>query len=327
MDTKEQKYLNWLAKKMTNQASKQELEALEAWEQQNVSNKKFSEDIVHVWKQTGDYANDIPVDIDGAWNRFEGALEATSTTQKTVVRSLPWIKMVAAAVVVAVLTVGWQAFFQQTTPEIIHLATKGQQQTINLPDGSTVVLNENSTITYEKNFEPRVLELSGEAFFDVTKQAGQSFEIQTATTQTTVLGTSFTIRAYEKEPVEVAVVTGKVAVNKIDESNQKVVLLPKEQVVVRENEPLQKTPQASNAMAWKTQRLVFNNTTLKEVVGTLERYFDIEISSNPAIENCHYTGNFQKPVLQDILDAVAFSTDLEVEQKENKYILTGQGCQ
>lgn len=327
MDTKEQKYLNWLAKKLTNQASKEEIEALEAWEEQNAANKMFAEDIVQVWDQTGDYANDIPVDVDRAWERLNGALGEQKTDKKTVVRSLPLVRLIAAAVVVIVLTIGWRAFFQTARPEMVHLATTTEQQTVTLPDGSTIVLNEHSTITYEKNFEPRILQLKGEAFFDVTKQAGQSFEIQTATTKTTVLGTSFSVRAYEKEPVEVAVVTGKVAVNTLDQASDGVILLPNEQIIVRENAPLEKTKQTTNALAWKTQQLIFDNTTLKEVVGTLERYFDVEISSNIAIENCHYTGNFKNPVLQDILDAVAFSTDLKIEQKENKYILIGQGCQ
>ena len=83
-----------------------------------------------------------------------------------------------------------------------------------------------------------------------------------------------------------------------------------------------------NANAWRTGQLLFENTELRDVKEALERYFDIKINaSDEKILNCHHTGVYQKPELEQIIEVLKFSLGIEVEKNENVFTLSGEGCE
>ncbi|WP_052598636.1 FecR family protein [Aureispira sp. CCB-QB1] len=334
MDSNNNKYLTLLSKVLTKSASLEEKEQLEQWANENDAQKAFVEETLEVWNLSKNYAEDLPVDTNRAWDKLEAKLEV-KTPQPTIWRSLAsyWKAAVIAGLVAT--SVFWiasrNAVSVETVLEIVETGEQEQKELI-LPDGSLVLLNENSSLAYAKDFKVRTVDLKGEAFFDVTKKNGQSFEINTSTTKTKVLGTSFNIRAYDQTPVEVAVVTGKVAVESVQEGNKEsVLLLPNETVVYDATvKKMVKTVEpTNNSVAWKTQELVFDNTELGSVIKTLERYFEVKIEGDPKILNCHYTGTFKEPKLGEVFNTIAFTfpTDLEIKKVDEKYILIGQGCE
>ena len=82
-----------------------------------------------------------------------------------------------------------------------------------------------------------------------------------------------------------------------------------------------------NANSWKTGQLTFSNTELRDVKEALERYFDIKINtSDEKILNCHFTGIYHKPELEQILEVLKFSLEIEIEKQQNEFTLTGKGC-
>src|SRR5690606_1488289 len=109
---------------------------------------------------------------------------------------------------------------------------------ITLSDGSQVWLNESSTIRYPEHFEKdkREVLLSGEACFDVGPDKKRPFVVKTSKVTTRVLGTSFNVNAYQKEPqTKVTVETGRVAVSLAgDQKEQREVaqLTPQQELVV-----------------------------------------------------------------------------------------------
>jgi ferric-dicitrate binding protein FerR (iron transport regulator) len=328
------KYITLLSKVLTKGASSEEKEQLEKWANENSDQKAFVKETTEVWNLSKNYAEKLPVDTNSAWDKFETKLES-NTTKPTLMRSL--VSYWKAAIVIGLIATSliWLATQNRTgvtlVLEIVETGAKEQKE-LTLPDGSVVLLNENSRLAYIKDFKVREVNLKGEAFFEVTKQKGQSFEIKTNTTKTRVLGTSFNVRAYDKTPVEVAVVTGKVAVESIEKGTKaSVVLLPNEVVVYDAvaNRMEKNTEATNNSLAWKTQELVFDNMTLGNVIETLERYFEVEIESDPKIRNCHYTGTFKEPQLDEVFNTIAFTfpTDLEIKKVDGKYILIGQGCE
>lgn len=334
MDSNYNKYITLLSKVLTKGASLEEKEELEQWANENSSQKAFVEETTEVWNLSKNYAEQLPVDTNSAWAKFEGKLDSKAS-KPTLLRSLTsyW----KAAVVVGLLATSLIWLATQNLSEgqpVLEIVKTGaeEQKELTLPDGSIVLLNENSSLAYAKDFAVREVNLKGEAFFEVSKRNGQAFEIKTRTTKTSVLGTSFNVRAYDKTPVEVAVVTGKVAVESIEKgAASSVVLLPNEGVVYDAlNKKMQKNKQATkNSLAWKTQELIFDNMALGNVIETLERYFEIEIESDPKILNCHYTGTFKDPKLDEVFNTIAFTfpTDLEIKKVDEKYILIGQGCE
>lgn len=328
------KYITLLSKVLTKSASQKEQEQLEEWANESDLQKSFVEETREVWDLSKNYAEELPVDTNLAWEKFEAKLEP-SISQPTITRNL-FSYWKAAAIIGLLMTTLFWVTTRNTVAETpileIVKTLDGEQKELLLPDGSTVLLNENSTLAYTKEFKVREVTLKGEAFFDVTKKNGQSFEIKTKTTKTRVLGTSFNVRAYDEKIVEVAVVTGKVAVESVEKGIKESVLLQPNETVVY-NSKVKKMAKVveptSNSIAWKTQELVFENMEFERVLETLERYFEVEIESDPKILNCHYTGTFKQPKLDEVFNTIAFTfpTDLEVKKVDNKYILIGQGCE
>jgi ferric-dicitrate binding protein FerR (iron transport regulator) len=207
----------------------------------------------------------------------------------------------------------------------------GEQKEIVLPDGSEITLNENSVVSYAEKFTERNVSLIGEAFFEVERMEDSPFTISSANATTTVLGTSFNVRAYpEEEAVEVTVKEGKVALAVAEKKSAPVVLEAGTAGLVKKAEATVEKIEVDyvNADAWKTMKLEFDDVLMRDVIVTLERYFktDIEVE-NEMIFECTYTSKFTKPDLDEILTVISMTIGAEFEADGNGYRITGAGCQ
>lgn len=332
--TDEKKYLPLIAKFLSGNASESEKAALLQWSEANKGNKQFFEEASLLWSLSEDDENLARVDTQVPWERLKAQLPTSHSGggMGGKVRKLGLWRWVAAASVLPIALASYVLFF--STPRQNHIAATivetavGETKEVQLPDGSVVLLNENSTLQYPSDFERREVKLSGEAFFEVTKQNGKPFSIEAGKSRTTVLGTSFNLRAYpmEKE-IEVTVLTGKVALVNAQDS---LLLLPGEKGrtgydatsgVVKLNSAQQ------NEISWKTQSLAFDNNSFREVFKALERHFHIKIHcEDVALLECHYTGQYKNPNLEEILEVMRFSLDLKFEKQDSVYTVTGKGC-
>ena len=217
---------------------------------------------------------------------------------------------IAAAAVILLGIAFWQ-YPNFSDSEMINRQTIAQEKTtIDLPDGSKVWLNQNSSLQYEKSFDQRIVYLEGEAFFEVAKKNGQSFEIFAGDSKTKVLGTSFNVRAYPNEnKVEIAVETGKVNFSAENDAQENALLTKGEfATYTKSSQEVEKlTFTKLNAAAWKKGALQFDDSKLEEVIESLERYYDIEIKvNNNKIYNCTWnsTDTHEKPVLEDLISTL-----------------------
>lgn len=322
--------INWIAKLLSKNASASEQQALEQW-RKNPSNDEFYTNTEKVWEIL-DQAEDLPkeVNVDKAWATFENKLQARQTTKPKGRTLSLWIQRVAVAAVLTLGVFGYWWTQSNANQEVAHQTAAGEKLEVQLPDGSKVILNENSQLAYNQKFTPRTITLTGEAFFEVTK-SGETFTVNTENSKVTVLGTSFNVRAYTDQPdAEVAVLTGKVAVDLAKSKQKKGILLVAGEKVVLDNnrqELIKLTTNTENAVSWQTQKLNFKNTRLAEVVSSLEHHFGIEIQAANNILNCHFTGKFTAPKLEEVLKTIAFSLDLKVDEKSAIIQLSGQGCE
>lgn len=328
----DEKYLTLIAKYLSDEIREEERELLFAWINHSPEHQAYFEEMQELWEESGEIEEEpFTTDIDRAWHKV--ASRMTETPEKTKVRSLNFRSLFRIAAAVALVIVAGTWWFNQTPEETLAFSTnKGEKLEIVLPDSSRVWLNENTSLTYLASFEPRKIQLTGEAFFDVQHLNGdQTFEIFSGETRTLVLGTAFNVRAYPQErQVEVTVERGKVAVESVNKRETKVILTKGESAVYRKDQKVvdQPTETISNANAWKTQRLEFDNENLGEVISVLERYFDTKIEIGDArILNCPFTGAYEKPELSQILEILAYSIDLQIETKNNKTVLFGEGCE
>ncbi|MCP4439072.1 MAG: DUF4974 domain-containing protein [Aureispira sp.] len=324
------KNINWIAKILSKNASADEQQALDQWRTQAPDNEDLYASSQKIWDLV-EHSENSPkeVNLDQAWAKFENKLQDRMVEPKGSVISI-WTRRL---VVAAVLTIGVFGYWwtQSSGDQPMAYSTQsGETLEVQLPDGSKVILNENSELAYDQKFTPRTIKLTGEAFFDVTK-SGETFTVNTEKTQVTVLGTSFNIRAYTNQAdAEVAVLTGKVAVDlaKADKPTGVVLVAGEKAVLDNNTQQLSKAiSNTNNVVSWQTKKLNFKNTTINDVVNTLERHFDIDIQPTENILKCHFTGRFDEANLDEVLQTIAFSLDLQVDKDSDTIKLSGEGCQ
>ncbi|MDN5217437.1 FecR domain-containing protein [Fulvivirgaceae bacterium BMA12] len=241
------------------------------------------------------------------------------------------ISGVAAAIVLMVGAALWYNDNTLSTPsehsisEVIRKKTgSGQKLTLQLPDGSKVVLNAESEITYAIPFSSnREVKLSGEAFFDVKKDPEHPFTVLTRYTTTKVVGTSFNIRSYTYESeTAISVLTGKVEVS--DHNGHEAALIPAQQGVFDfKHDQLLVTPFSAEAIAgWKDGLLLFNNTPLTEVMDRLEKWYGVqfEITDGTLMEG-KYTGRYNNASLEKILDGVSYASGFDFKIKDKTVLV------
>ncbi|KAA2239849.1 DUF4974 domain-containing protein [Chitinophaga agrisoli] len=243
------------------------------------------------------------------------------------------ITRIAASIAVLISLATWLLFSRHKGEET-HLLTKAapanRTDSLRLPDGTQVVLNRGTTITYPERFaaNERKITLTGEAFFDVAPQQAP-FIIQAGNTITRVLGTSFNIRAYERdERIKIAVVTGKVSVQTTQAAP--VLLVPGQEAIYTKNTHTisKATADPALAIAWKEGKIRFRNTPFPEAVAALSDMYNVKISYRENLKNCQLFADFNRDdKVEDILDFVSRSLNGKLSRdKDGAYWLTGPGC-
>jgi ferric-dicitrate binding protein FerR (iron transport regulator) len=199
---------------------------------------------------------------------------------------------------------------------INQMTAKSEIKNILLPDGSQVILNANSSISYSENFKQnRKLKLTGEAFFKVVKNPKQPFVVETSKFKTKVLGTSFNVKAYPNTINTVSVVTGKVEVSSKENSAYKSILIKNQRLSYNNLEvPQLSIADAKDFNAWTKKILIFQNASLKETALTLENQFNVTILfEKRELEDLRITGKFKEENLNNILNSIALVKQLEIQ--------------
>ncbi len=211
---------------------------------------------------------------------------------------------------------------------------KPARRFINLPDGSSVILNENSQIEIAENFNSdtkREVYLMGEAYFDINHDSERPFIVHTGKLKTTVLGTAFNIKSSAgAKTVTVTVTRGKVKVG--DENQTFNVITPNEQVVFNEeHNNVVKTPvKAESYIKWTNEDIYFDDVSIKDVAKQLQERFGVSIVfSNEQIKTCKFSATFLKSQsLPQILNIIAEFNQIKYQFRDNKVVvLDGSGCE
>jgi transmembrane sensor len=182
---------------------------------------------------------------------------------------------------------------------------RGGQYQLTLPDGSKVWLNAASSIRYPVAFgNERRVELTGEAYFEVAKDARKPFHVVTPTQDVEVLGTHFNVNAYANEPaVKTTLLEGKVKVRQRSKVNgqlkaeSEALLSPGEQAVLsRAHSPftIDHSPDLEQAMAWKNGFILFNKADIKSIMRQVERWYNVDVVYEGEIQQRTFTGGIER---------------------------------
>ena len=178
-----------------------------------------------------------------------------------------------------------------------------------LADGSRVWLNAASSLTYPVTFsaKERKVSITGEAFFEVAKNASKPFKVQFNETVVEVLGTHFNINAYADEPFsKTTLLEGAI---KINNGQQQQILAPGNQAVIK-NEYLNvlSNVDTSEAVAWKNKYFQFNSADIETIMRQTARWYNIQVSYKGAIPSDRFTGKISRNVnLSEFLKVLQYS--------------------
>lgn len=171
----------------------------------------------------------------------------------------------------------------QTVEEVVFnkvTVPRGGEFKLTLSDGTVVHLNAETVLSYPVHFvgNTREVELHGEAYFEVAKDAAKPFIVKTSRYNIEVLGTHFNVADYESDAlVHTTLVEGKVAVS--GPGIRQRVLQPNEQFVLDKNTGKQdvKTVDVSYLVAWKDARFRFRDVRLEDIMHAIERWYDVTV--------------------------------------------------
>ncbi len=239
------------------------------------------------------------------------------------------IKPTASIVKAGVVVSGTKADFSKikTTsdePEMKTISTpRGKDYELVLSDGTVVLLNADSKITFPTRFtgNKRTVKLVGEAYFKVSKNKHRPFIVETGNLYTKVLGTEFNLKAYPHSDVNVTLIKGSVAVNA---EGKEVMLKPGENAEYSENKDIEVTTvDTEGYIQWKDGYFYFDNVPLIDVVRDLGRWYNvnIEIRNNSLMSyRLHFIAS-RKASIKEFVDNLNEFNYLHVVHKDNKLII------
>jgi transmembrane sensor len=169
---------------------------------------------------------------------------------------------------------------RQTGPE--HFSGK---QYVRLPDGSTVLLNEKSDLSYNYTLSSgqglREVYLAGEGYFDIHHDVSRPFLVHIGDLTVRVLGTAFNVKAYSGDnEVQIAVTRGKVEVIRDDKNYG--VITPDEQIIINTltDEYAQSRVDSESVTSWKNNYLVIDNLDIEDAIQLIANKYDVSIEIN-----------------------------------------------
>jgi len=359
------KFWDLLSKKITAEASDDELNEFEELVGNHSDWKKAAETLEILWQQSLPFENNDATEalklhvekikqLGIEFNEYHSNYPEIISEEKS--HHSKRKKWLFSVVGVVIIVVGFFVFKNITTTKnktpstagpISQVITESGSRThLQLPDGSSVWLNASSDLTYDKNFGKslREVNLTGEAFFDVVKDAAHPFIIHTKVIDVKVLGTQFNVKAYPNDAyTEASLIRGSVEVTVKSRPNEKHYLKPNEKVSVANNidEALKKTTKSSPLIltesltyyhvdstvietSWVDNKLVFQeNETFRDVALKMERWFGVNISfADEDVANYRIYGSFTNETITQALDALHEAFKFSYKITGNNLIIT-----
>lgn len=297
-------------------------------------------DVERMWSAAGAVATDPRV--------VQMRQEALASSGARSGKRLPRLgKMAAAAAVVAAaLGAAWlsmpgirtlllpDSVLAQRSPQSEEFQTAvGERSTIALPDGSSVILDTNSRIQVSFSAgQRRVQLLSGQAWFQVAKDAARPFMVEARNRRITALGTAFDVRLEAQgDSLQITLVEGRVTVEPIQSPLARLIrpaepraeLAPGEMLIVSGSQPARRErADIAKISGWRNGQVVFDNETLGAAIEELNRYSPTQISlADPTLADLRVSGVFNAGSNRTFLEAVTTHFPIEVVEHTDRRIV------
>lgn len=313
-----------LAKYFSDECTSEEREEVGRWLDEDSGHQLLLEKLFLQWKGVQvDASTFVIPDKAEVWSKIQARIHDRVKQVPLYSRSLLIYVSSIAAVIALVLGFsfsfllnGQKESWQAAQFENVIMAPSGQKTQLVLPDGTLVWLNSGSRLSYNYQYstQDRVVNLEGEAFFDVKKDTQYPFIVKTGTVDVKVHGTAFNVSAYEdEENIMVALLRGKVSLLSAD-SQQLLTSLSPDQIatVSKNNLSCQVTPcDAEIESSWHHNLLKFDGTPAKEVWKKLERWYGVDIALSNVSPSQVYWFTIKTESLTELLKMINKITPIE----------------
>jgi transmembrane sensor len=298
--------------------------------------------------------------LQNTWMKIEQKEQDRKMEQKLIqLWNTSWFRKMAAILVFGLLSVyaytnyfveDNNSYYEQTIANIDEdglleqINNSNKPQIITLSDGSSVLLQPKSKLSYPKIFtgNERNVYLSGEAFFEISKNPKKPFFVHANEIVTKVVGTSFRIKAYNNQSdVEVLVRTGKVKVNS-EKANAKstqkeIVLLPNQALrFTRKNQTFDKITDitmdksiSSSVRSIEQLSFEFTDIPVDQILKTIEQAYSVEIDyPKQELKKCHLTTSLSDQPLPEKLKIICKSigNNSSYTMNGNQITILSKGC-
>jgi len=215
------------------------------------------------------------------WSEISSEISKEPKTQRNTRKLTQWTLSIAASLIAII---GLVAFFNSINSNPISTINNGNDPLlVQLEDGTKVWLKTGSSLQYNEHFaaSERLVELHGEAYFEVAHNVEKPFKVSHNNVQTVVLGTAFNINTTNQNQAKVSLFNGSVKLVKL---NKEWFIKPGEEITYHTNSFAPTISKfnltSNNILAWKTQKFEFKNQPIEEVLMTLEKHYQINIEYN-----------------------------------------------
>lgn len=347
-----------IARKLSGEASPEEIKELDALFKEYPEDAYFLSILTDYWTSPLSSIADEDADPEAHFRHIlnsaasetgepeteqEPAFEPVYSSRPHYIRNI----LAVAAVLAGVILFSWLYIRSQPgVPELSRIETiakPGAKSRLLLPDGSVVWLNSGSRISYPANFTDslREVELEGEAYFDVAKDAKRPFVVLTRDINIKVLGTVFNVKCYpEDNRTEATLVRGLVQISKTGGGDQEAFLLhPHEKVVVNRGlerissntgiavpnnmvirqlkESVKDT--SMTEIAWVYNKLVFDGEDFREMAAEIERWYNVKIVINDStVAGYRFHAKFENESISEVLSALRLSLPFTFKINNNE---------
>jgi transmembrane sensor len=310
------------------------------WEKWIAENPDFNEDIENfkriILKMEGDKSSFNMQTEEKLWLDIKNTI-AQNEQKKAVpivspTRIYMYKKWVGIAAGLALMIAATFFFFRKNEPkDLMAKTTYGETRTLSLPDGSQVVLNANSSLTWKDAWvsgKDREVSLKGEAYFIVNEQvkAGHRdrFIVHTNDLDVEVLGTRFNVNTYRPQ-TQVILQKGSVEIKtSLNDKEKKYNLTPGQKAVFdRNNDNVEISKVNSNVyVGWKDNRFIFDQTPLSEVAIMLENTYGIKVIIEKELITKQISGEIPTSERKSLLLALStlYGLKMDEQSKDTLYI-------
>jgi transmembrane sensor len=363
-----EKFIQLLTLKLVDELTDAEREELSAIIRKNPELQYRNEILNKFWKSKRVCSGDDVAMFEKLKARIEAQEKHTDDEQidafdKPAVPMKFFIKYWQSIAAILLLSIGVCAFYYHKDKAVFYtdqtVAVRWFQKTtkpsvksiIKLSDGTIVTLNSATTLKYPDSFvgNTREVYLNGEAYFDVYKDHQHPFIIHANKMNIRVLGTSFNVKSYANEPVsETTLIRGSVEITLNDRPSDRIVLKPKEKLIVQNNIVATKKPTLKVELAspeinikgsnysltnlthfpnnektivetsWVENKLVFTDKDFVELSVQMERWYGVHfVFANDRMKADRFSGMFEKETLSEALNALKIITPFKYKMNNS----------